>query len=138
MTDIIKELIESLEDMDTDPIYDTTIKENSLRLHIANPFAINRKIGLIARIFKEVTKESKDMEYKSTGRTYAEEITRLSDIIYEWHSTHTTLLLSLKQLIKDIPYNYTHETTFVEYQQIFVANEYSEWEDRLKELVKDE
>jgi len=138
MTDIIKELIESLEDMDTDPIYTEYVELGKPRKYVTNPFSINRKLGIISRLFKEVTKESKDMEYKSTGRTYAEEITRLSDIIYEWHSTHTTLLLSLKQLIKDIPYNYTHETTFVEYQRIFVANEYSEWEDRLKELVKDE
>ena len=131
----IKELIGYLEDMDNDPISvdrNTRIPYGADRL---NPYAINRKIGLIARIFKEITKEPKDMEYLSTGRTYDEEITRLVDIIYRWHKDHTTLILALKKLIKDIPYNFTHETSFVEYQRIFVDNEYSAWEDKLKELI---
>ena len=85
----IKELIGYLEDMDNDPISvdrNTRIPYGADRL---NPYAINRKIGLIARIFKEITKEPKDMEYLSTGRTYDEEITRLVDIIYRWHKDHS-------------------------------------------------
>jgi hypothetical protein len=46
------DLIEMLEDMETDPIYDAD-KDPSM----CNPYALNRKLGLIARIFKEIIKD---------------------------------------------------------------------------------
>ena len=42
----------------------------------------------------------KVMRYRHTDETYDEVINRYSDIISSWHTTHTTMVYKLKQLIK--------------------------------------
>lgn len=44
------------------------------------------------------------MEYRNTGRTYGEEMSRLTEIIYNWHNKYTTLthkLRELKEILND-------------------------------------
>ncbi len=55
--DKINDLINMLEDMETDPITNSGYEKLKVSKTVINPYAMNRKLGLIAQILREIYNE---------------------------------------------------------------------------------